>query len=285
MTQTLTPADVSHYYQRLAELSTLPFWQLPEVAEPAGPERGHVWSWHDIHPALTRSRQVLDEAAALQRRALVLRNPGLAPPAVGATSTLAASYQMLFPGETAPVHAHSMSALRFGLAGSGARMIIDGDRVPMEPGDLILTPGWSWHGHVHPGGDEPVVWLDGLDVPFVMGLRAGFYRDDPHAANPLPTQDTAGTAVSPAALAPAGAGAGRHSPVRRYPWHKAYPALQRLMARAPEHSPVPAPARAGKPPARSWRWHAGPEPSAATPRHSNSRLTTLRSSRRGPGTS
>ena len=59
---------------------------------------------------------------------------------------------MLFPGETAPVHAHSMSALRFGLAGSGARMIIDGDRVPMEPGDLILTPGWSWHGHVHPGG-------------------------------------------------------------------------------------------------------------------------------------
>jgi len=24
-------------------------------------------------------------------------------------------------------------------------MIIDGVRVPMEPGDLILTPGWAWH--------------------------------------------------------------------------------------------------------------------------------------------
>jgi gentisate 1,2-dioxygenase len=238
MTQTLTPADVSDYYQRLAELSTLPFWQLPEVTEPAGPEHAHVWPWHDIHPELTRSREVLDEAVALQRRALILRNPGLTPPAVGTTPTLVASYQMLFPGETAPVHAHSMSALRFGLAGSGARMIIDGDRVPMEPGDLILTPGWSWHGHVHPGGDEPVVWLDGLDVPFVMGLRAGFYRDDPHAGNPLPSRDTPGTAVSPAALAPAGDGAGRHSPVRRYPWQEAYPALQRLMARAPEHSPA-----------------------------------------------
>jgi gentisate 1,2-dioxygenase len=238
MTQTLTPADVSHYYKRLAELSTLPFWQLPDIADPDGPERGHVWHWHDIHPELTRSREIVDDAAALQRRALILRNPGVAPPAVGATATLAASCQMLFPGETAPVHAHSMSALRFGLAGSGARMIIDGDRVPMEPGDLILTPGWSWHGHVHPGGDEPVVWLDGLDVPFVMALRTGFYRDDRHAGNPLPVRDTVGTAVSLATLGLAGDRADRHSPVRRYPWQEAYPVLQRLMARAPEHSPV-----------------------------------------------
>jgi len=239
MTQTLTPADVAHYYQRLAELSTLPFWQLPDITEPAGPERGHVWHWHDIYPELTQSRDILDDAAALlQRRALILRNPGLTPPAVGATPTLAAAYQMLFPGETAPVHAHSMSALRFGIAGRGACMIIDGDRVPMEPGDLILAPGWSWHGHVHPGGDEPVVWLDGLDVPFVLGLRAGFFRDDPHAGHPLPTQDAAGTAVSPATLGPAGDCAGHHSPVRRYPWQEAYPALQRLMARASGHSPL-----------------------------------------------
>jgi gentisate 1,2-dioxygenase len=77
-----------------------------------------------------------------------------------ATPTIAAAYQMLFPGESAPVHAHSMSALRFGLAGHGARMIIDGDRVPMEPGDLILSPG------VEPGPHcdaqlplyGPVVW-------------------------------------------------------------------------------------------------------------------------------
>jgi gentisate 1,2-dioxygenase len=141
MTQTLTPADASHYYQRLAELSTLPFWQLPDITDPAGPERGHVWHWHDIHPELMRSREIVDEAAALQRRALVLRNPGLPPPAVGATPTLAASYQMLFPGETAPVHAHSMSALRFGLAGRGARMIIDGGRVPWNRGTSSSPPG------------------------------------------------------------------------------------------------------------------------------------------------
>ena len=112
-------------------------------------------------------------------------------------------------------------------------MIIDGDRVPMEPGDLILTPGWSWHGHVHPGGDEPAVWMDGLDVPFVLGLRAGFIRDDPHSGDPLPVRDTTGTGAGTAALLPAGTRNGQHSPVRRYPWDETYPALRRLMARSP----------------------------------------------------
>ena len=233
MSHTLAPADVTHYYQRLAELSTLPFWQREEFAEPTGPERGHVWHWQDVYPELARSRDVAADAASLQRRALILRNPGLTPPAVGTTPTIAAAYQMLFPGESAPVHAHSISAVRFGLAGSGTRMIIDGDRVPMEPGDLILTPGWSWHGHVHPGGDEPVAWMDGLDAPFVLGLRAGFIRDDPYPGDPLPARDTTGTAAGTATLLPAGPGPGQHSPVRRYPWDQAYPALRRLMARSP----------------------------------------------------
>jgi gentisate 1,2-dioxygenase len=39
-------------------------------------------------------------------------------------------------------------------------------------------------------------------------------------------------------LAPAGEVAGRHSPVRRYPWQEAYPALRRLMARACGDDPV-----------------------------------------------
>jgi gentisate 1,2-dioxygenase len=71
-------------------------------------------------------------------------------------------------------------------------MIIDGVRVPIEPGDLILTPGWAWHGHVDRGGAEPVVRVDGLDVPSVPGLRAGFMRDDPYSGDPLPVRDTHG---------------------------------------------------------------------------------------------
>jgi gentisate 1,2-dioxygenase len=155
MTHILAPADVSHYYQLLAELSTVPFWQREEFTEPAGPERGHVWHWQDIYPELTRSRQLAADAASLQRRALILRNPGLTPPATGATPTIAAAYQMLFPGESAPVHAHSISAIRFGLAGSGASMVIDRDRVPMEPGDLILTPAGAGTATSIPAAPSP----------------------------------------------------------------------------------------------------------------------------------
>jgi gentisate 1,2-dioxygenase len=122
MTQALAPVGVAHYYRRLAELSTLPFWQLPDFGEPSGPERGHVWHWQDIYPELARSRDIADDAAVLQRRALIFSNPGITTPEAGTTPTIAAAYQMLFPGESAPVHAHSMSALRFGLAGEGARI-------------------------------------------------------------------------------------------------------------------------------------------------------------------
>ena len=79
MTQAFAPADVSHYYRRLAELSTLPFWQLPDLTEPSRPKRGHVWHWPDIYPELARSRDIADDAAVLQRRALILCNPRAHP--------------------------------------------------------------------------------------------------------------------------------------------------------------------------------------------------------------
>jgi hypothetical protein len=59
------PADVSYYYQRLAELSTLPFWQREEFTEPPEPERGHIRCWHDIYPELAQSRQFAVDAFGL----------------------------------------------------------------------------------------------------------------------------------------------------------------------------------------------------------------------------
>jgi gentisate 1,2-dioxygenase len=73
-----------------------------------------------------------------------------------------------------------MAALRFVIEGSGAYTEIDGRRITMSPGDLVLTPAWSRHGH---GNDTsaPIVWMDGLDAPLVRMLRADFFkRDDDH---------------------------------------------------------------------------------------------------------
>lgn len=43
----------------------------------------------------------------------------------------------------------------------------------MNPGDMILTPRWKWHDHGHEG-DEPMIWLDGLDLPLYHCLPTHF---------------------------------------------------------------------------------------------------------------
>jgi gentisate 1,2-dioxygenase len=44
-----------------------------------------------------------------------------------------------------------MNALRFVIEGEGASTIVDGKDCLMEEGDLVITPGWTWHEHVHRG--------------------------------------------------------------------------------------------------------------------------------------
>jgi gentisate 1,2-dioxygenase len=61
------------------------------------------------------------------------------------------------------------------MEGSGAYTAVDGERVYMEPGDLILTPSWAWHDH---GNEtkERVVWMDGLDIPLIQSVEAMFFQ-------------------------------------------------------------------------------------------------------------
>src|SRR5688572_18374855 len=77
------------------------------------------------------------------------------------------------PGEIARAHRHSGSALRLIIEGQGGYTVVNGDRIPMYPGDLVLTPNWTWHDHAN-DTDAPMIWLDGLDTPLVRMLEAGF---------------------------------------------------------------------------------------------------------------
>ena len=89
------------------------------------------------------------------------------------TPTLYAGLQLILPGEVAPAHRHTQSALRFIVEGEGAYTAVDGERTIMREGDFVITPTWTWHDH---GNDssKPMVWLDGLDIPLVAMFNAGF---------------------------------------------------------------------------------------------------------------
>lgn len=116
-------------------------------------------------------------AEEAERRVLVLENPAL-PGQSQITDTMYAGLQLILPGETAHAHRHTQSALRFVIEGEGAFTTVDGEQTAMCPGDFIVTPSWTWHEH-HSAADGPVVWLDGLDVPLVRFLNAGF-REEGH---------------------------------------------------------------------------------------------------------
>jgi gentisate 1,2-dioxygenase len=129
----------------------------------------HLWKWSAIARLLPELGQHQDLATMGEvRRTFGLLNP---VGKVHTTYTLNCSIQYILPGEVAPAHRHIATALRYVITGTGTSTTVEGLRLPMEPGDLLLTPSWHFHDHRHTG-TEPMAWLDVLDVPLVNYCRA-----------------------------------------------------------------------------------------------------------------
>jgi gentisate 1,2-dioxygenase len=110
------------------------------------------------------------------RRNLSLLNPGITHKP-GTTNNILMGMQMVKPGEVAWAHRHSIAAMRFAIeGGQDLYSVVDGERLPMEPNDLVLTPLWTWHDH-HNDSTTAGIWLDVLDVPLIVGLgQVGFEK-------------------------------------------------------------------------------------------------------------
>ena len=162
------------------------------------------------------------------RRVLILENPGMRGESC-ITQSLYAGLQLILPGEIAPSHRHSQSALRFIVEGSGAYTAVDGERTTMHPGDFIITPSWTWHDHGNPGND-PVVWMDGLDIRIVQMFAAQFHEVFPEEVQPVAREEGSSVARYGNNLVPLGAAApfGRTSPIFNYPYARSRESLAKL---------------------------------------------------------
>ncbi|WP_101952875.1 cupin domain-containing protein [Mycobacterium sp. 3519A] len=134
----------------------------------------YVWRWDDLSPIAARAGALVPVGRGGERRAIALANPGLGG-LPHATPTLWAAIQYLGGMETAPEHRHSQHAFRFVLEGQGVWTVVDGDPVAMSRGDLLVTPGWCFHGHQNTA-DRPMTWIDGLDIPFAGYSDTGFFE-------------------------------------------------------------------------------------------------------------
>jgi len=179
----------------------------------------YLWRYAALRPHMLHFADALSLEEA-ERRVLMLVNPGMQdPPAT--VNSLYAGIQIILPGETAQAHRHTSNAFRFIIEGEGAYTTVNGERVHMRPGDLLLTPGWHWHDHYHEG-TGPMMWLDGLDYPVTNALEAGFFQLYHERTQPSETpDDLSSRQFIHGRLNPMWAVVdGPSSPIGNYPWEE-----------------------------------------------------------------
>lgn len=205
----------------LARASAQPLWdryQRITRRQPSARAQALHWAWAVMDGLIARAVDEVSLADA-ERRVLLMTDPQL--PAAATTANLLAGLQTLLPGETAQPHRHALSALRMVMTGEGATTTVNDEQCPMAPGDLILTPSWTWHRHHH-AGSERMVWFDGLDLPLCAHLDTMFFE---HAASgatppvaPAPTRAAPAhplaAALPPDAAAPGGGSRFRYGAAR-----------------------------------------------------------------------
>jgi gentisate 1,2-dioxygenase len=220
------------FYDKIDRESMSALWNVMGALitpEPKSACQPHLWRFEAIKAHMLEAGKLITAKEA-ERRVLVLENPGLRGQSK-ATTSLYAGVQLVLPGEVAPAHRHSQSALRFVLEGRGAHTAVDGERTMMEPGDFVITPSKAWHDHGNESS-EPMFWLDGLDIPVVQFLDASFAEGLDEDEQPItrPMGDSYaryGHNLLPIDLKRTT----KASPVFNYPYAETRAALERMKAR------------------------------------------------------
>ncbi len=219
--------DLQAYYQELKADHLTPAWTAIAVTnKPETKAVPFVWHWRELRKRAMRAAELVGTEQA-ERRVLRMSNPGLQG---SASNTLVANIQVVMPGEVARAHRHSASALRLIIESKGSYTLVNGERIPMYPGDLVLTPNWTWHDHAN-DTDEPAIWLDGLDTPLVRMLEAGFFEEytaEVQRAGDAPDPTVAKYGTGGLRPAWAGATGKAYSPLWHYPYTQVKATLERL---------------------------------------------------------
>lgn len=137
-------------------------WQRGGGERPADDPKAALWRWTEMLPILEQSLKLVRLPEDTDQRVIGLTDPG---------SALSLAYQLMNPGESVASHRHTPAQMRFVVEGKGATTTSDGERMMMEPGDLLVQPNWSWHGTENLS-EGPSIWLDLQDRNLVNYLGA-----------------------------------------------------------------------------------------------------------------
>lgn len=224
-------AELETFYSELEAMDAGALWTVANDIEPWQPKPKSVpmhWKYAELRPKVVESAALVtgDDAG---RRVVYLANKGRRDVSA-AVGLLYTGLQIMNPGESMSAHRHAASALRFVIEGEGAWTIVEGDRLKVGPRDFAITPRGTWHEHGNNSDTSQVIWQDGLDIPLINALDAGFYAVHPEL-HQVPGKVLNTTLMKHGAgiLKPVGFGWDKkYSPLLAFPWEKTYEALQNL---------------------------------------------------------
>jgi gentisate 1,2-dioxygenase len=240
---TNVPAD---YASALQKLSLGAAWTQIRNLTPRGrPIRGAgamSWRYADVRPRLIEAGQIVPIELA-ERRVLALINAGVKPARLATTPSIFIGLQLILPGEFAPAHRHTPAAARLVIEGEGGSTTVNGDKLPMEPGDLLLTPPHHWHEHRHEGSD-PMIWMDILDHPVGIPLETSYLVDEEDAAPGDLHRVNAGDSSEALYMAPglvpfrSPRERPKRYPMLRFPWSRTQETLLAISDCSTKHEPI-----------------------------------------------
>jgi gentisate 1,2-dioxygenase len=183
------------FHEKLERENLGPLWasiHSLNTVEPKARPIPYLWKKELIEKNLAEAERLLEVGNGADRRALFLINPGMKDLKPygwgGATQTLYAAVQAVKPGEIAPAHRHTTTALRFIMKGHGGIGRVNGEKITFEPGDYLITPTWTWHDHTNQG-NETIFWMDCLDSPFTLYMNVCFTEFYPEQQQQLLVPD------------------------------------------------------------------------------------------------
>lgn len=226
-------AERDAFYAAIEPESMRALWSVMGAIitpEPKSNCRPALWRYDSVRARLIEAAGLITAKEA-ERRVLILENPGLKGTSK-VTTSLYCGIQLVMPGEVAPAHRHTQSALRFVLESAGGFTAVGGEKTEMRFGDFVITPNWEWHDHGNTS-DAPILWLDGLDIPIVQFFDASFAEGYGEDQQPITRPEGDSFARYGANMMPLGyERAVPVSPIFNYPYERSREALERMKAAA-----------------------------------------------------
>ena len=214
----------------LAENNLVGSWARRSSPPPRKGKTAAYWSWESIRGALMGSGKLVnigsDGETGMRsvtgveaRRFPVYMNT-----------------QILMPGERTEAHRNLRSETRLVVeAHPGAVFVCEFEAYPMERGDVVISPPWTYHDHFNQGSD-PVIFVDGYDNGYNPNVNVNEKLPDGALYETITrpkgyTRNTLGHVRAVAGESP------YPLPPMRYPWSETQTALATL--RQSEAAPDP----------------------------------------------